>query len=251
MNELEYVERNSIARGVWNVSQTSYKIISYACFLLLNGNDTQEVEFKMKDLLKALGISDGKKTREIINASMEQVFSAYIEYEIQPDTWIKQHWFTNMTYKRDWTLCRLKFNADLVPYLREKNNFFIKNLTDIARLKSSYAITLYTVGQSYSGFAGKNGNSAGTWYFSFDIPKLKKILSVKEKENEYADNYEFFRRCIKAPLEEINKKNLAFSITAEKIKEGKEITGYRFECKSKNLEWVNFVDEMKTKNLLG
>ncbi len=249
MNEIEYCEKNSIARGVWNVSQTSYKIISYACFLLLSDGSTDWVEFKMKDLLKALGIADGKKTREIINVSLEQVFSAYIEYEIKPDTWIKQHWFQNMVYKKDWTLCRLKFNPDIVPYLREKNNFFIKNLSDIAKLKSSYAISFYTIGQSYSGFAGKNGNAPGTWYFTFDMQKLKKILSVKQ--NEYADNYEFFRRCIKAPLEEINKKNLAFSIMAEKIKDGKEITGYRFECKSKNLDWVNFVDEMKTKNLLG
>ena len=46
---VEYIEKNSIARGAWACSPSTYKIISLACSLLSNGKslDGYWVEFTM------------------------------------------------------------------------------------------------------------------------------------------------------------------------------------------------------------
>ena len=125
----------------------------------------------------------------------------------------------------------------------------MKNLHDISQLKSSYAITYYTIGQSYFGLAGKGGNKAGEWFFYLSVDKLRKVLAVKK--DEYLDNYEFFRRCVKAPVDEINKKKLDFTISVEKVKEKKTIIGYKFLCSSNNMAWHQFVNELKQTNRIS
>ena len=81
---VEYAEKNSIARGVWACSPSTYKIISLACSLLSNGKtqDGYWVEFSMPGLIKALGIKDGTATRALYDKSIKDAFGSCIEYEI-------------------------------------------------------------------------------------------------------------------------------------------------------------------------
>ena len=125
-------------------------------------------------------------------------------------------------------MCKFKFNETLAEYILSEGSFFKKNLVEISRLKSSYAITYYTIAKSWSGMAGKKGNRAGEWFFEYSIDGLRKVLSVKD--TEYQDMRNFNRRCVDLPLEEVNKKSGDFTISAEKIKSGKKIVAYRFHC---------------------
>ena len=232
---VEYAEKNSIARGVWACSPSTYKIISLACSLLSNGKATEDnwVKFTMSGLIHLLGIKDGSATRALYDKSIKEAFGSTIEYEVVGKDggkgWVRHHWFTDMMYSYDWGVCQFKFNETLANYILSNDPFFKKNLEDISSFKSSYAISYYTIAKSWSGMAGKKGNRVGEWFFEYSVEGLRKILSIKDKE--YQDVRNFHRRCIDLPLQEVNEKGLGFTIEVEKIKSGNKIVMYRFNCK--------------------
>ena len=232
---VEYAEKNSIARGVWACSPSTYKIISLACSLLSNGKtqDGYWVEFSMPGLIKALGIKDGTATRALYDKSIKDAFGSCIEYEITGKDggkgWVRHHWFTDMLYSYDWGVCKFKFNDTLAGYILSNDPFFKKNLEEISQFKSSYAISYYTIAKSWSGMAGKKGNRPGEWFFEYSVDGLRKVLAIKK--DEYLDVRNFHRRCIDLPLKEVNERGFGFTIQVEKVKTGNKIVVYRFHCK--------------------
>jgi plasmid replication initiation protein len=232
---VEYAEKNSIARGVWACSPSTYKIISLACSLLSNGKmkDGYWVEFSMSGLIKTLGIKDGTATRALYDKSIKDAFGSTIEYEVTGKDggkgWVRHHWFTDMMYSYDWGVCQFKFNETLAGYILSNDPFFKKNLEEISQFKSSYAISYYTIAKSWAGMSGKKGNRAGEWFFEYSVDGLRKVLAVKK--DEYLDVRNFHRRCIDLPLKEVNEKNVGFTIQVEKIKSGGKIVVYRFHCR--------------------
>jgi plasmid replication initiation protein len=112
-----------------------------------------------------------------------------------------------------------KFTDDIMPYLLQaKEKFILYNLKEISSFGSFYTIRLYELLMSfkYTGWIQKN------------IQELRVLLGVKANKLVIYNNFK--NKVLNHAINEINKYykiNLKFT----EIKEGRKVTGIRFEFK--------------------
>jgi len=112
-----------------------------------------------------------------------------------------------------------KFTDDIMPYLLQaKEKFILYNLKEISNFGSFYTIRLYELLMSfkYTGWIQKN------------IQELRLLLGVKTNKLVIYNNFK--NKVLNHAVNEINKYykiNLKFT----EIKEGRKVTGIRFEFK--------------------
>lgn len=233
----EYVlQHNAISQGSYDISVIARKVIAMAMSLLPPDLSELTAQFTLNDFFKALGIERGGLSDQlIINALTEctkhtlilktkRVINNQEIYTMAP-------FFSLAQFNKTRGIITMTFNKDLADFLVGLQRMYTKiKLRDLGKLQSRYAIRIYEMAMSYAGFEGKKGNNKSAWYFEISIDEFKRALSVKA--DEYQRTEAFKRRVIEGPVKEINNANIGLEIKTESIKQGRSLTGTRFNCKT-------------------
>jgi plasmid replication initiation protein len=194
--------------------------------------------FMFSEYCAVLNVSQGRETFNTLFSKRQ--FNECMESAIEiegPQTangknpWVMFHWFQRAEFNSTTGVCTMTFDQELAEFLKELKKLYAKiNLADIGRLQSRYALRIYEMALSYKSYQGKEGNAANAWYIERTLGELRKIFGIKT--DEYQENYVFHRKVIEGPVQEINDAGIGVKIKAESIKKGRNIAGFRFECKS-------------------
>lgn len=235
---LSCLQPNQISQGLYKCSPMAKKLLAYTISNLkmikwnLEKEPSYEVYFKPVQFAKALGLQRiGIKQQELIKNALEELQSSYIAIDAG-DTFQTFSWVTHTLYIKKENLINIELNQKLGKALLEwQKGFTTIQLIEMGRLQSFYAMRFYEIAQSWVGKKGKDGNKQGEWYFEMSIQKIRDVFQLKD--DEYVGRMSNFTTyVISNPIGEVNlKTNL--NINFQKLKEGKEVLGFRFTCREK------------------
>lgn len=235
---LSCLQPNQISQGLYKCSPMAKKLLAYTISNLkmikwnLEKEPSYEVYFKPVQFAKALGLQRiGIKQQELIKNALEELQSSYIAIDTG-DTFQTFAWVSRTFYAPKDKLINICLNQMLGKALIEwQKGFTTIQLIEMGRLQSFYAMRFYEIAQSWVGKKGKDGNKQGEWYFEMSIQKIRDVFQLKD--DEYVGRMSNFTTyVISNPIGEVNlKTNL--NINFQKLKEGKEVLGFRFTCREK------------------
>ena len=234
----ELLQPNQISQGLYKCSPLAKQLLAYVIADLKimkwsNLNiETYETTFKTTDFVKALGKSRiGAKQKDLIKAALVELQKSYIAIDtgkkFETFSWVTHAVFSDVDHK-----INIEINHHLGQALVEyKHGFTTLQLIELGRLQSFYAMRYYEIALSWIGKKGKEGNKAGCWFFEYSVEELRKTFQIGE--NEYSGRMtNFITKVIKNPLEEINQKT-NLTVSFDKLKDGKNVVGFRFNCSEK------------------
>lgn len=235
---LSCLQPNQISQGLYKCSPMAKKLLAYTISNLkmikwnLEKEPSYEVYFKPVQFAKALGLQRiGIKQQELIKNALEELQSSYIAIDTG-DTFQTFAWVSRTFYAPKDKLINICLNQMLGKALIEwQKGFTTIQLIEMGRLQSFYAMRFYEIAQSWVGKKGKDGNKQGEWYFEMSIQKIRDVFQLKDDEYVGRMN-NFTTKVIENPITEINEKT-NLNITFQKLKEGKEVLGFRFTCREK------------------
>lgn len=234
----ELLQPNQISQGLYKCSPLAKQLLAYVIADLKimkwsNLNiETYETTFKTSDFVKALGKSRiGAKQKDLIKSALVELQKSYIAIDtgkkFETFSWVTHAVFSDVDHK-----INIEINHHLGQALVEyKHGFTTLQLIELGRLQSFYAMRYYEIALSWIGKKGKEGNKKGCWYFEYSVDELRKTFQLGE--NEYSGRMtNFITKVVKNPLDEVNEKT-NLTVTFDKIKEGKNVVGFRFNCSEK------------------
>lgn len=234
----ELLQPNQISQGLYKCSPLAKQLLAYVIADLKimkwsNLNiETYETTFKTSDFVKALGKSRiGAKQKDLIKSALVELQKSYIAIDtgkkFETFSWVTHAVFSDVDHK-----INIEINHHLGQALVEyKHGFTTLQLIELGRLQSFYAMRYYEIALSWIGKKGKEGNKKGCWYFEYTVEELRKTFQLGA--NEYSGRMtNFITKVVKNPLDEVNEKT-NLTVSFEKIKEGKNVVGFRFNCSKK------------------
>jgi hypothetical protein len=256
------LQPNVISQAVYSLGTNARRLVAMAMSMISEKNDSYEVKFTVREFLDALGLDDGTKQRQYVMAAVKECMGSYIEMTMPNGDWHGWTWFTEShleteeglsgnTYPNTdklikhafdtpntdtdkfanvWDSITMVFNPKLGQALKEFKKAYSKlDLLDLGKLQSRYAIRFYELAMSYSGFAGKDGNAPGAWWFELSLDDIRIRFAIDSKK--YKVTQDFRRRIIDNPIEEINAAHIGLRIEPAYIRRGKRLLGARFNCR--------------------
>ncbi|MCR4715280.1 MAG: replication initiation protein [Treponemataceae bacterium] len=234
----ELLQPNQISQGLYKCSPLAKQLLAYVIADLKimkwsNLNiETYETSFKTSEFVKALGKSRiGSKQKDLIKSALVELQKSYIAIDtgkkFETFSWVTHAVFSDVDHR-----INIEINHHLGQALVEyKHGFTTLQLIELGRLQSFYAMRYYEIAFSWIGKKGKDGNKKGTWYFEYTVEELRKTFQLGD--NEYSGRMtNFITKVVKNPLDEVNQKT-NLTINFDKIKDGKNIVGFRFNCSEK------------------
>jgi len=225
---------NVISQAIYDLSPSARKLVAMAMSLLpAEGGsswdyDNNTVTFKTADFINALGLDRGGETRKYIRAAVEECHNSSVTIEIPNEGFDIMSWF--MISKIRENTITMAFTPQMADLLRGFKKAYAKiSLVDLGKLQSRYAIRFYELAMSYSGFAGKDGNPRGHWWFEKTLDDLRVLFDVKKKLYPRTSNFRTF--VIDNPIEEINKADIGIFIKPEYVYDGRFLIGAKFNCR--------------------
>ncbi|EID85127.1 Protein involved in initiation of plasmid replication [Treponema sp. JC4] len=234
----ELLQPNQISQGLYKCSPLAKQLLAYVIADLKimkwsNLNiETYETTFKTSDFVKALGKSRiGSKQKDLIKSALVELQKSYIAIDtgkkFETFSWVTHAVFSDVDHK-----INIEINHHLGQALVEyKHGFTTLQLIELGRLQSFYAMRYYEIALSWIGKKGKEGNKKGCWYFEYTVDELRKTFQLGD--NEYSGRMtNFITKVVKNPLDEVNEKT-NLTVSFDKIKDGKNVVGFRFNCSEK------------------
>jgi hypothetical protein len=237
----EYViQPNLISQAIYNLGPYARKLVAMAMSLMSPEKGVYKVSFSAADFVEAIGLEvrkQGTPTKEYIRAAVRECLDSHIEINKPNGDWKGYTWFTSSELKdfspdRDcgWDEIEMNFNPDLGETIKAFKKAYAKiSLADLGKLQSRYAIRFYELALSYAGFAGKDGNRPGEWYFDKTLDDLRILFGIGSKK--YKATRDFRVKVIDNPIAEINGARLGLRIEPQYIRRGKWLLGARFACR--------------------
>lgn len=233
------VQQNIISRSIYSCSPMARKVLAYTMSLItrkqVNSKGWVKMDLKdMSDFRDSLGVGKSWRTGEEIKRALKEASKVQVVLEDVSNAEKEDYrfsafmWISNIRYNWQMGICDIQINDEMIEYSKKALGHTVMNLMDLGKLQSYYAIRYYEIALSYSGFKGKNGNKKDEWFFEYSVDELRTLFKV---ENKYKVTNEFKRNCIEIPLKEFNSADIGLSITAETIKRGRSISGFKFLCK--------------------
>jgi plasmid replication initiation protein len=229
------IQHNAISRSAHNLSATAKKLTAMAMALLPPDLSSRTISFTFNDFCKAMGTSIGGESFKLFKDAATECMQCVITVETNElvkgkRKWERYTWFTHSSFDEETGFCTMTFSDQIVASLTELKRLYAKiNLKDLGRLQSRYAIRLYEMAESYESLKGKDGNKNQAWYFERSLSELRFLLGVPD--NAYRETRDFRRKVIEEPIKEINAAGVGVAITPDSIKQGRKLTGIRFDCK--------------------
>ncbi|NWK53738.1 replication initiation protein [Acinetobacter sp. SwsAc5] len=176
---------------------------------------------------------------------------SFIYLDLESNQPVQSSYFAYIEYGNNYI--SFGFPKPFIQYLKRMDRFTWYYLENIIKLLSenkqyalsSYAVTLYENLQKEKNFAPIVD---GKKVIFFSVPKLRKLFGLVDV---YQRNTEFKRNILDKIIVLIDK-HTNLKITIEGIKEGKEITKYKFICEfpAHDLDFAKAVSKKKADRLL-
>ena len=179
-------------------------------------DDFKEYEFKTKDLIKVLNVSDSRFYREIDRIT-DLLMQRIIKIKsINDKEFEKYHWVEVAKYKNG--NLKLKINRELKPFYLSLDWYTKYQLKNIMQFKSTYSFRLYELLKQYE----KIGNR------SITINDLRFSLAIDKKQYPKFANLK--QKILSVAVKEINI-NTDLHIEFEELKEVRKVTSIKFYIK--------------------
>lgn len=241
-NELILRQKNVISRSIYTMASTERKILAYAMYKLPYSKDGRTLEFNLRHLVKDLGMTYGSHSKEIFSKAEKSLEKQTVilqdeEFEVDGHKEFRREvfpWFSYLKFDTVENKFIVRFNKDLIDYIKDYQGWSLLELKIMGSLTSSYAIRYYEIAKSYQGFAGKNGNKRNEWYFEYEVGQLVDLFQLYKpnKEPLYSRVADMKKYVVDNPIKELNEKNVGFYIEVETLREGqRKISGFHFTCK--------------------
>jgi plasmid replication initiation protein len=230
------LQHNAISRSAHTLSATANKITLMALALIPPDLSSRTAAFTFTEFCKAIGYTKSGESFKLFLAALKECGNANINVQIVnpangKTTWQGCHWFSFWEFREETGVATLSFSEELVSVLSELKWVYAKiNLKDIGELQSKYAIRFFELAVSYMSLQGKGGNQDNAFYFERSLQELRYIFGISD--DQYKETWDFTRKVIKEPIDEINRAGIGISISPSGIKQGRKNTGYRFDCQS-------------------
>ena len=236
-NDQKLLQPYSVSRAVYRCDSTERKMLYYAAVLvqhkpfLDSKSPSYNCEFRISEMLLALGMSNNGENRKNIRKVVETIARNTIKVVNTEKKLDVLNWLQRGIYDDEKDLVLLQFTDKIGELFVEcRERFSLINLKTIGGLKSFYAMRYYEIALSYRGYMGKCENPAKTWYFERSIDELRAMFLI--------DGYDmrtdhFVDYAVKQPIAELNKLNSDFTITVEKLKnplDRRRVVGFKFTC---------------------
>ena len=232
------IEPNAINQGMFNLSSYAQKLVAMAMTLISLDNDKYSVTFRTADFLQKMELEvrkQGASTKERIKAAVKECLNSHISIQKSNGDWEGYTWFSVCKlHKIDdtfgWEYITMIFNRELGDVVKELKRGFAKiDVAKLFKLQSKYAIRFYRLAFSKAGFAGKNGNPPGQWYFEMSLAEIRMLFEVDEKTYKATKDFRVF--VIDEPLEELNAADIGLQMEPVYIRQGRYLVGVRFNCR--------------------
>ena len=236
------IKSNLIAEGKFKVSAMAQRLISFCIYKMTIFNfekkqQSYKAQFSFKEFLSVLGLKRcSQKTLTLIKQATEECQKAFISYE-NDDTFVTMPWFTYCLVDKKLDIVSFTFNEEVGKAITDySNGYIVEKLQIIGKLQSYYAMRWYDLTIIRRGQMGQGKNKAGQWYCEYSIQEIRERFGLKDNEyNGRMDN--FWTYVIDKPLAELNKVNLKYNVTAQKLRDSKDnrhIIGIKLICKENN-----------------
>ena len=267
-NHKTILQANELSRSIYSCSMIARKLIAFATSKIQD-KQVDEInffkgevvgqriapcaEFKISDVIKTLNLTLCKENYGLIKKATRELRNANIEIQFGSDDEFKiWNWFESISYSKIKNKIEMEFNKDIAKALLElKKNYCTLNLKTVGEFKSFYAFRYYEIAMSYKGLSGKQGNTPGCWWFKMTPEEIRKVFNIS------ADSYQgrygkanMFRKVIEEPIEEVNTICDNLHIDIVKIKDGRDVVEYQFNCSSvEQAKIIKKTDSEETKKL--
>jgi len=232
------IEPNAINQGMFNLSSYAQKLVAMAMTLISLDNDKYSVTFRTSDFIRAMDLEvrkQGTNTKEKIKSAVKECLNSHISIQKSNGDWEGYTWFSVCKlHKNDeeygWENITMTFNRELGDVVKALKRGFAKiDIAKLVKLQSKYAIRFYRLAVSYAGFAGRDGNPPGQWYFEMTLAEIRMLFGIDEKT--YKATKDFRARVIDQPLEELNAAEVGLQIEPVYIRQSRYLKGVRFNCR--------------------
>ena len=255
-NDQKLLQPYSVSRAVYRCDSTERKMLYYAAVLvqhkpfLDSKSPSYNCEFRISEMLLALGMSNNGENRKNIRKVVETIARNTIKVVNTEKKLDVLNWLQRGIYDDEKDLVLLQFTDKIGELFVEcRERFSLINLKTIGGLKSFYAMRYYEIALSYRGYMGKCENPAKTWYFERSIDELRAMFLI--------DGYDmrtdhFVDYAVKQPIAELNKLNSDFTITVEKLKnplDRRRVVGFKFTCNVCKFAETTAKTELATKSV--
>ncbi len=238
------VQSNDLIKGVARMDAVPLKIFELAVSLIdpINPPKNNIVTLSKAELFDFFDVSsDSKYTRfresikklqenSVFQVSYEEDKKGYKYKSIVPIPYVEWTDFDDEV--------QIRFDEAIIPYLINlKENFTQYLISDIGSLNSKHSIVLYkwltmnfNLFKKYGNITSKN-----------PIISVKELRILTDTEQEYKRFFDFEKRVLAEPIEEINK-NTHYHVEYEKIKKGRSVKEIQFfiqENKKNQEEYIN------------
>lgn len=244
------LQADELSRAVYNCSMTGRKIIAFAASKLqekeLGDNayfksgalhlSVPCAEFKISELLKALELSDSGENYELVKKATRELRSCSVEIKEDDDEFRIWNWFQYIQYSKKKDKIELHFSDEIGWALMDlQENYCSLDLHTVGEFKSFYAFRFYEIALSWKGMKGRKGNAPGSWWFQMTPEEIRTTFKIDENAyNGRMDN--FIKYVIQNPLDELNSICGEFKIEVLRIKRGRNLVAFRFDCLEKKTE---------------
>ena len=242
-------QHNDLITAVARMEKIPLKLFEMAVGAYDSKNDSNEVEIDKELVYDFLDIKGGSRSKRLekalIDLHQHAVFTLTHKEDDGTETTITISPISSTSYNSAGTKIKLRFDRDLLPYISMlQTNFTQYRLSDIAELGSKYAIVLYkllTMSYNQYGYYRSHPDKGKTPaqidamanpYFT--LAELKHITGT---ENHYPRFNSFDQAVIKPAVKEICAKT-EYSITYDKHKTGRRVTGIVFHIKRDGISYV-------------
>lgn len=252
MNELILKEHDNVlqadelSRAIYTCSMTARKLIAYAATRIQEKNIDETpfwysgkietyvpaAEFKISELLKALDLTKCGENYELIKKATNELRHCSVEIKEDDDEFRIWNWFQFIQYSKKKDKIELHFSNEIGWALYGlKNNYCSLDLHTIGEFKSFYAFRFYEIALSWKGMKGRKGNAPGSWWFQMTPEEIRTTFKIDDNLYRGKDGItNFIKKVIQTPLNELNSICNEFKIEVLKIKRGRNLVAFRFDC---------------------
>lgn len=250
MNEIDIrhhetvIQADELSRAVYNCSMLARKIIAFGATRIREKEIDDSpfwsefpmrtyvpsAEFKISELIQALGFEKGGSSYELIKKAVNELRHCSVEIKESDDEFRIWNWFQFIQYSKTKDRIELQFANEIGWALCGlKDNYTALNLRTIGEFKSFYAFRFYEIALSWKGMKGRNGNKKNSWFFQMTPEEIRHTFKISDEAYKgRLDN--FTKYVITKPLEELNGLNNDFKIEVSRIVRGRNLVAFRFDC---------------------
>jgi len=236
------VANNMLMHSASNLSLDELKLLRFIIMQTKKGDkELYEFELSAKDFAKLLEVNIKtndlyKRLHTMVKHLMQEVI--YIGDDTKKK-WVMFHWVDVCRY--DNGKITIKISDELKPFLTDlRGNFTRYQLSEIISFKSTYAIRIYEILNSYL-----NENNLPHADVAIEISiSVDELRKSTDTVNKFARYSSFKSKVIDKAMDEINEKS-KYHVTATPYKDGNAVKGFDFLIESQTGYYVRTQNQNK------